>query len=151
MDEQLSNYFNSLRKFSAVFLHELMYSGNAARCELKLSQMKALSAFKDDHPLLMKELASNCGAKISNMTTMVDELIAEGFAERKRDGEDRRKVLVRLTPKGKKIRAQFLKNRRNAAHSIFSKLGEKDRKDLLHSLDKVCTILEKSIGSHGVH
>ena len=144
MDEKLSNYFNSLRKFSNVFLNELMDNGNATNCELKLSQMKAISAFKDDRPFLMKELASNCGAKISNMTTMVDKLIAEGFAERKRDGADRRKVFVSLTPQGKKIRSQFLKNRRKAAQAIFSTLGEKDKKELLHSLDKVCTILEKS-------
>jgi DNA-binding MarR family transcriptional regulator len=85
------------------------------------------------------------------MTTMVDKLIDEGFAERKRDGADRRKVVVSLTPKGKKIRAQFLANRRKAAHSIFSKLTEKDRKELLTSLDKVCTILEKSITSDRTH
>jgi DNA-binding MarR family transcriptional regulator len=151
MDEKLSNYFNSLRKFSNVFLNELMDNGNATNCELNLSQMKAISAFKDDRPFLMKELASNCGAKISNMTTMVDRLIAEGFAERKRDGADRRKVFVSLTTRGKKIRAQFLKNRRKAAQAIFSKLGEKDKKALLHSLDKVCTILEKSITSDGCH
>ena len=99
----------------------------------------------------MKELASNCGAKISNMTTMVDKLIEEGFAERKRDGADRRKVFVSLTPKGKKTRTLFLTNRRKAAQSIFSKLGEKDKKELLNSLDKVCTILEKSITSDGIH
>jgi DNA-binding MarR family transcriptional regulator len=151
MDEKLSNYFNSLRKFSTVFLNELMDNGNATNCELKLSEMKALSAFKDHSSFLMKELASNCGAKISNMTTMVDKLIDEGFAERKRDGADRRKVVVSLTPKGKKIRAQFLANRRKAAHSIFSKLTEKDRKELLTSLDKVCTILEKSITSDRTH
>ena len=151
MDEKLSNYFNSLRKFSNVFLNELMDNGNATNCELKLSQMKAFSAFKDDRPFLMKELASNCGAKISNMTTMVDKLIAEGFAARKRDGADRRKVFVSLTPKGKKIRAQFLENRRKAAHAIFSKLGQKDKEELLHALDKVCTILEKSITSDRDH
>jgi len=151
MDDKLSNYFNSLRKFSNVFLNELMDNGNATNCELKLSQMKAISAFKEERPFLMKELASNCGAKISNMTTMVDKLIAEGFAERKRDGADRRKVFVSLTPKGKKIRDQFLENRRKAAHAIFSKLGQKDKKELLHSLDKVCTILEKSITSDGYH
>lgn len=151
MDEKLSKYFNSLRKFSNVFLNELMDNGNSTNCELKLSQMKALSAFKDDRSFLMKELAGNCGAKISNMTTMVDNLIEEGFAERKRDGIDRRKVFVSLTPKGKRIRAQFLKNRRKAAHSILSKLGEKDRKEFLDSLDKVCTILEKSITSDEFH
>ncbi len=151
MDEKLSKYFNSLRKFSNVFLNELMDNGNATNCELKLSQMKALSAFKEERSFLMKELASNCGAKISNMTTMVDKLIEEGFAERKRDGADRRKVFVSLTPKGKKTRALFLTNRRKTAQSIFSKLGEKDKKELLNSLDKVCTILEKSITSDGIH
>ena len=145
MEDKLNQYFSSLRSFSNIFIHKLVSNGNFKDYELKLSQMRALSAFKDDRPFLMKELAHNCGVKLSNMTIMIDNLIEEGFAERKRDMSDRRKVLVSLTPKGRKIRRQFLKNRRIAASSIFSKLSDKDKNELLSSLDKVCNILDKAI------
>ena len=145
MEDKLNCYFKKLRNFSQLILNGLIYNGSSTNCELKLSQMKALSAFKGNNSFLMNELASNSDIKISNMTKIVDDLISEGFAERERDKSDRRKVLVHLTPKGKKIRAQFLANRRKAARSIFSRLGENDRNELLNSLDKVCKILEKSI------
>ncbi len=147
MEDRLNQYFNSLRKFSNLFVHKLITNGSEADCELKLSQMKALSSFKGDQPFQMKELAQTCGVKLSNMTIMVDDLISEGFAERKRDEADRRKVLVNLTPKGKKLRAKFLESRRKTATSIFSRLSEKDKGDLMSSLDRVCKILEKAISS----
>ena len=147
MEDRLNQYFNSLRNFSNLFIHKLITNGNEADCELKLSQMKALSSFKGDQPFQMKELAQNCGVKLSNMTIMIDDLIEEGFAERKRDESDRRKVLVTLTPQGQNLRAKFLESRRKTATSIFSKLSEKDKSDLLSSLDRVCTILEKTISS----
>ncbi len=99
----------------------------------------------------MKELAQNCGVKLSNMTIMIDKLIEEGFAERKRDESDRRKVLVTLTPKGKEPRSKFLESRRKTATSIFSNLSEEDKNDLMGSLDRVCTILEKAISSDESH
>ena len=147
MEDRLNQYFNSLRNFSNLFIHKLITNGSEADCELKLSQMKAFSSFKSDQPFQMKELAQNCGVKLSNMTIMIDDLINEGFAERKRDESDRRKVLVTLTPKGKKLRTKFLESRRKTATSIFSRLSEKDKSDLMSSLDRVCKILQKAISS----
>jgi DNA-binding MarR family transcriptional regulator len=99
----------------------------------------------------MKELAANGMIKLPNMTTMVDSLIQEGFAERKKDEEDRRRVFVQLTPKGKKIRKDFLEGRRKTAISIFSDLSIEDKNDLLNCLDRVCNILEKSINIEDEH
>lgn len=151
MEEKLNQYFITLRKVSHILLNKFIRNGGNTNCELKLSQMRALSAFKDNRPLLMKELAHNSGVKLSNMTTMIDDLIKEGFAKREKDESDRRKVLVHLTPKGKRIRAKFLANRRETAHSIFSKLSETDKNELLTSFDKVCKILEKSLAPDEYH
>ena len=151
MEDELNQYFTTLRNFSRVLLNRITNNDSGTDCELKLSQMKAISAFKDDSSFLMKELAHNCGVKISNMTTMVDDLIQEGFAKRERDESDRRKVLVHLTPKGKEVRARFLANRRKTARSIFSRLTDDDKKELLSSLDRACKILEKSIAPDENH
>lgn len=148
MEDKLNQYFITLRKFSNLLLNKLIDNGSKLNYELRLSQMKALSAFRSDRPFLMKELADSCGAKLPNMTTMVDNLIEEGFAERERDELDRRKVWVNLTSKGKKVRAHFLKNRRKLAQSIFSKLSEEDKNELLSSLENVCKIFEKTISKN---
>jgi DNA-binding MarR family transcriptional regulator len=92
----------------------------------------------------MKKLAGNIGVKMPNMTMMVDSLIKEGIAERDRDKEDRRKVIVRLTKKGKRVRSDFLEYRHKIAQSLFSKLNKEDKNELLNSLSSVCKILEKA-------
>ena len=103
---------------------------------------------QDKNCFSMKELANNIGVKLTNMTMMVDNLVKDGMVERGRDEKDRRKVMVHLTPKGKKIRNKFLAQRRKGAQFIFANLNDRDKKDLLNCLDKACSILEKSFEKH---
>ena len=145
MDEKLNNYFVTLRNFSRVFMQDVVSNGKSIKPDLKLSQIKAIAAFQDKNCFSMNELANNIGVKLSNMTMMVDSIIKDGMVERDRDESDRRKVMVRLTPKGRKIRDKFLAQRRKVAKSIFARLSDKDRDELLKSLDKACHLLEKSI------
>lgn len=149
MEEKLQHYFKTLRTFSHVILHKMTDTPAGARFDLSLSQLKAISAFKDNGLMTMKDLAQHAMVKLPNMTTMVDSLIKEGIAERKKDDSDRRKVFVALTPRGKKIRKRFLESRRKTALALFSSLDEKDKNNLLQSLDTVCSILEKTIHPGG--
>jgi len=144
MEEKLNRYFATLRNFSRIFMHNVVDDGRSIMPDLKLSHIKAMAAFQDKSCFSMKELANNIGVKLTNMTMMVDNLIKDGMVVRDRDASDRRKVLVRLTPKGKKIRDKFLAQRRKGARTIFADLDERDKKELLTCLDRACTILQKS-------
>ena len=144
MEEKLNSYFATLRNFSRIFMQNVVDDGRSVMPDLKLSQIKAIAAFQDKSCFSMKELASNIGVKLTNMTMMVDNLVKDGMVERGRDDKDRRKVMVRLTPKGKKIRDKFLAQRRSGAQLIFAHLNDRDKKDLLNCLDKACSILKKS-------
>lgn len=145
MEQKLNNYFATLRNFSRIFMQDIVSDGKSIKSDLKLSQIKAIAAFQDKNCFSMKELANNIGVKLSNMTMMIDSLVKDGMVERDRDESDRRKVMVRLTPQGRKIRNKFLAQRRKVAKSIFASLSDKDRDELLKSLEKACHILEKSI------
>ena len=128
-----------------MFMQDVVSNGKSVSPDLKLSQIKAIAAFQDKNCFSMKELANNIGVKLSNMTMMIDSLIKDGMVERDRDESDRRKVMVQLTPKGRTLRDKFLDQRRKIALSIFARLSDKDRDELLKSLDKACYILGKSI------
>jgi len=145
MDSQLERYFKMLRQFSHMLLNKTLESEGKTKFDLKLSQLKALAAFKEDRPFTMKELAANSMIKLPNMTTLVDSLIEEGLAEREKDTRDRRRVLVRLTPAGMSLRKKFLQNRRKLAMSFFSNLNEQKKTDLLTFLEKACAILQEAI------
>ena len=143
MEEELNKYMRILRSFGRVYTEKIADGNTNIKSDLRVSQIKALFAFKDESCLSMKELADNVDVKLSNMTMMVDSLIKDGIAQRDRDETDRRKVMVRLTPLGEKIRAQFRSHRRKVAKSIFSHLTEDDKQALLASLDNACKILAK--------
>lgn len=147
MEEELNKYMRILRSFGRVYTEKIADGNTNIKSDLRVSQIKALFAFKDESCLSMKELADNVDVKLSNMTMMVDSLIKDGIAQRDRDETDRRKVMVRLTPLGEKIRAQFRSHRRKVAKSIFSHLTEDDKQALLASLDNACKILAK-VSSH---
>jgi len=144
MEEELNKYMRILRNFGRIYTEKVADGSTNIKSDLRVSQIKALFSFKDESCLSMKELAENVDVKLSNMTMMVDSLIRDGIAERDRDETDRRKVMVRLTPLGEKIRARFRSHRRKVAKSIFSHLTEDDKKALLASLDSACKILSKA-------
>ena len=143
MEKELNKYMRILRNFGRIYTQKITDGSTNIKADLRVSQMKALFAFKDKNRLSMKELADNAGVKLSNMTMMVDTLIKDGVAERERDDHDRRKVMVRLTPEGEKIRTAFLTHRRKVAKNIFSHLTAENKEQLLHSLDTACKILQK--------
>jgi DNA-binding MarR family transcriptional regulator len=145
MEKQLEMYFAILRNFSRIFLQGIIDNGKSIKADLKLSQIKAIAAFHDKDCFSMKELANNIGVKQSNMTMMVHNLIKDEIVERKIDDSDFRKILVCLTPKGKKIRDKFLNQRRKATRDIFANMSAQDKDAMLNSLDKVCHLLEASM------
>ena len=144
MEEKLLEYLTVLRDFGRIYTQKIISGNPKLKTDLKLSQIKTLFAFRDRDRLSMKELAEILGVKLPNMTMMIDGLTKEGVVERERDFEDRRKVYVSLTPKGKKIIADFLTHRHRIARAIFKQVNTADKSELLNSLGSVCRILEKA-------
>lgn len=143
-EEKLVEYLTLLRDFGRIYTRKIISPGPEVESDLKLSQIRALYAFRDTDSLSMKELAEIVGVKLPTMTMMVDGLVKDKMVERERDGNDRRKVNVWLTEKGKKIRKDFLTHRHQIARTIFDRVDASDKKELMQSLGNVCRILEKA-------
>ena len=149
MEEQLLEYMTALRDFGRIYTQKIISGNPRLKTDLKLSQIKTLSAFRDKDRMCMKELAEILGVKLPNMTMMINNLTKDGVVKREWDIEDRRKVYVRLTPKGKKIRADFLNQRHRVARTVFKQVNAADKSELLKSLGSVSRILEKAFGEKG--
>ena len=67
---------------------------------------------------------------------MVDQLVAEGYAER-RPGPDQRRVAVVLTAKGAEAAARVLASREQALSDAVAALTPGERKALTGALEKV--------------
>jgi len=134
-----------VRDFMDGFYNKTVFqSGKDLNSDLTPSQIKSIFAFEEeDKEYPIGRLGKNAQVKRSAITNMVDCLEKEGIAERFRDSEDRRVVKVRLTDKGRKIRREFIKRRREEVKKIFSKLAEEDKEALLHHLEEAYHILKK--------
>ena len=143
MEDKLNNYFTTLRNFSCLFMQSVVDERKNIKSELRLTQIRAIAAFRNKNSLSMKELANNIGVNLSTMSMMIDSLIKDGIAERDRDESDRRKVIVCLTSQGKKLKAKFLAQRRKTAQTIFSSLNDQDKQELLRCLEGACRIFRK--------
>lgn len=144
MEKDLLKYFTILRDFGRLYTQKIIDGNPKVKTDLKMSQIKALYAFRDHDGLSMKELADSLGLKMPSMTILADGLEREGIIRRQRDGKDRRKVFVWLTPKGKRIRSDFLARRHRIARTVIGSLNGPDKAELLGALGSVCRILEKA-------
>jgi MarR family transcriptional regulator, organic hydroperoxide resistance regulator len=144
MDERLLEYLAVMRDFGRIYTQRILEGSRESSNLLKISRIKALYAFRDQDSSTMSELAENIGAKLPSMTMMIDNLADEGLVERARDEQDRRKVIVRLTDKGQRVREEFLQQRKQIAEQLFARLSREDEQELMSALSRVCDILEKA-------
>jgi DNA-binding MarR family transcriptional regulator len=78
----------------------------AARAGLTYRELLVLAALRRARPgycLSPGQLLKECFAPSATMTRQVDRLCSKGLVEREPDRDDRRAVVVRLTPGGKKL------------------------------------------------
>ncbi|MEI6386640.1 MAG: MarR family transcriptional regulator [Spirochaetota bacterium] len=70
-------------------------------------------------------------------TQLVDALVKAGFAERADDPGDRRSVIVRITPEGRKHQLETFNEARTTMGSLVEWLGDADSKELLRLLGRL--------------
>lgn len=85
----------------------------------------------------MHTLVEALKVKFSAVTAIIDRLVKTGFVARAHGKEDRRTVLVTLTPKGRKVLAEVYQQRRKAFMHVFSRVSAQERKDYLMILEKL--------------
>ncbi len=138
-----NNDTHIIKSFKRICKQQIAIDCNTMDPDLRMSQLKMLSAFNGSTSLSLQELADNSGITVPRMVAMVKSLIKDGIIERCKDDKDRRRSTVILTPQGEKLRNQIAANRRKAAKALYAHLNNKDRVILLNSLDTVCKIFEK--------
>jgi DNA-binding MarR family transcriptional regulator len=72
------------------------------RHELTLGQVRLLQRLRRE-PMLAGDLAKELEVRATSLTRMMERLESEGLVERTLDRDDRRRILVSLTDKGRKV------------------------------------------------
>ena len=88
------------------------------------------------------EVAERLGISSSTATGLVERLAEGGYIQRSHSTEDRRQVLLRLRPKGRRMMAGFRKLRQSRLQKLMTQLGRGDvtrMTDALETLNEIVT------------
>ena len=107
------------------------------RRDITTTQLLVLECLSACDHCKMHTLVDALKVKFSAVTAIIDRLVKTGFVARQHGKEDRRTVLVALTPKGKKILQEVYQQRRKAFMQVFSRISAREREEYLTILEKI--------------
>lgn len=104
--------------------------------DLTVVQLHALGVMNPGERVPMNRLSCVLLCDASNVTGIVDRLLAGDYIERKENPDDRRVKMISLTPQGEALRAQFLTELHDYELPEFALLTTEQR-DSLNKILKV--------------
>jgi MarR family transcriptional regulator, 2-MHQ and catechol-resistance regulon repressor len=102
-------------------------------------QFGAIEVLGHKGPLTLGELCRKRLVSGGNMTVVVDNLERDGLVERLRSTEDRRAIVVRLTPKGKSLFDKIFAHHAEFVAQLASALTQQEQVELGSLLKKLGT------------
>lgn len=97
---------------------------------LTVSQFGTLEVLFHLGPLNQRAIGEKLLKSGGNITMVIDNLEKQGYVVRKKDPDDRRAVLIHLTPKGEGFIEGFFPKHLNKIIGEFSVLSEEEKKTL---------------------
>lgn len=110
-------------------------------------QGKILSLLYDSAPMSLSMVADRLGIMTGSASEMVNKLEHKGLVTKGPDGQDKRKIVITLSPEGERQALAF-RSRRAPADATLSCLNDDEILTLQILLKKVITNMEKE--SHGI-
>ena len=89
------------------------------------------------------EIAERLGITSSTATGLVERLAEGGYIHREHSRKDRRQVLLRLRPKGRRMMAGFRKLRQSRLQQLMTRLGRGDMDRMTGALETLNDIVTR--------
>jgi DNA-binding MarR family transcriptional regulator len=102
-----------------------------------LTAMQAMTLFLLDHPRPMHSFKTIFNCDASNVTGLVDGLEQKQLASRFENPDDRRIKMVKILPKGSRVRASLLNKLAGPDSYILSHLSTKEVKQFISLVKKI--------------
>jgi DNA-binding MarR family transcriptional regulator len=115
--------------------------------ELTVAQIRVLFRLRNGGPITSGQLATGLGVTLPTVTSVIDRLVARGFAERRDDPGDRRRVIVAVTPAGQAVVEGIQQGRRTRLQRAIESLDAAALAGLvagLEALAAACDALESN-------
>lgn len=108
------------------------------------SQCYTLLELHKQDALSMNELSAKMNLDTSTMTRVIDNLVRDGLVARVRDENDRRFVVVELTPKGQEVAQNLSESIETYYQKIIANLPQGQIDQVLTSVQQLLTAFEKA-------
>jgi DNA-binding MarR family transcriptional regulator len=97
-------------------------------------QADAITVIGQAGPLALKDLGELLIAEAGHPSRLVDRLVEAGLVERRAGQEDRRRIELSLTSKGRRLEKRILKTREQIRQLALEVLGDRDVEPTLELL-----------------
>jgi len=105
--------------------------------DLTITEMHTIHAVGDERPRTMTEISRDLNITMGTLTTGVDKLIKKGYLTRSRTEEEKRIVLVELTPKGNEAKKMHDAFHQDMINSVIGTLNDEEETILIQALKKL--------------
>lgn len=131
INELLSGTFNSILRIEEKSLDNRLTHG------LTITEVHTIVAVGLHERNPMSVVATRLGVTLATLTASVNKLVGKGFIERSRSEDDRRKVLVSLTKKGRQVLRAHTLFHRQMVDEALSDLSEEEERVFANALARV--------------
>ena len=111
--------------------------------DISAHQASILDHLDDVDPMSMTDLAGHMGVTVATMSLAIDRLERQKYVRRDRDPKDRRRVLLRITPAGVRLREAKSVLDPVRVEQVLAHLSPADREAALKGLDLLARASEK--------
>jgi DNA-binding MarR family transcriptional regulator len=113
--------------------------------ELSVSQVHVIRLVRQHGTLAMSELAELLGVSPPSASTMVDRLVDKGVLSREHSTEDRRKVVVRISPEAVKKIESVETSILQLFENLVEKLGPETTQQWCRVLKRISAVLSDGL------
>jgi DNA-binding MarR family transcriptional regulator len=105
-----------------------------SQLQLTMPRLKALFSIACERSPTVGGLARALGVSLPTASTLVEALVAQGYASRREDAGDRRRTLVELTPAGESLVVELREGSSRLLHDSLERLDPEDLAALARGL-----------------
>ncbi|MEW1952369.1 MarR family transcriptional regulator [Terrabacter sp. NPDC080008] len=129
-DEEVDAVLDACRVLVAITARSM-----AATSEVNdLLHLRALVVLWSRPSLSLGELAEGVGIGLTRASRLCDRLVTHGLVDRADDPDNRRQLVLRLTPAGREVVEQVMHERAEEVRPILARMSSADRSSLVRSL-----------------
>ena len=115
--------------------------------ELSVAQIHAVSTIRLQGPVSITELSELLSVSPPSASVMVDRLVQKGLLIREHSTDDRRKVVVKISPKALEFIQRIEENILTSFIDLIEKVGPDTARKWCEVLERIKTVLETNQGN----